>query len=217
MKKFIFSLLAAATLAAPALAQDKLTLTPLKEMPAGVYQLDPTHASLTWQVKHLGLSNYTARFAKFDATLDFNPTALAQSQVTATIDPTSIRTDYPNAATKDFDAELAHGAPWFNAKQFPEIKFVSTQLVLQDGHTGRLTGDLTLLGVTKPVTLTVRFNGGLANAPFSKKPTLGFSASGSLKRTEWGFNHLVPLVGETVNLNIEAEFIHAGTPTPAQP
>ena len=210
MKNFILSLLLAASLATPALAQDKLVMTPLHEMPAGTYQLDPTHASLTWQVKHLGLSNYTARFTGLQATLDFNPKNLSQSTVVATINPASIRTDYPHAATKDFDAILAQGETWFNAGKFPEIKFVSTKLVLQDGHTGRLTGDLTLLGVTKPVTLTVRFNGGLAVAPFSKQPTLGFSASGSLNRADWGLNHLIPLVGDTVQINLEAEFVQAG-------
>ena len=73
-------------------------------VPSGTYQLDPTHASMVWKVKHLGLSNYTARFNRFDATITLdaeNPTA---STVTATVDPASIDTDYPLAEQKDFNA-----------------------------------------------------------------------------------------------------------------
>ena len=69
--------------------------TPYNEMPAGVYNLDETHAQLVWQVSHLGLSNYTARFTDFDADLIFDPEKPENSQLIATIDPTSIKTDFP--------------------------------------------------------------------------------------------------------------------------
>jgi polyisoprenoid-binding protein YceI len=73
------------------------------DVPAGTYKVDPTHASLTWKVSHLGLSNYTARFTKLTAELSFDPANRGQSKISVTVDPNSIRTDYPFADKKDFD------------------------------------------------------------------------------------------------------------------
>ncbi|MEL7048237.1 MAG: YceI family protein, partial [Pseudomonadota bacterium] len=121
------------------------------DVPAGTYKLDATHASLTWKVSHLGLSNYTARFSKFDATLDFDPAKMDQSKLTVTIDPKSIKTDYPLAATKDFDKKLAEDPEYFNANAHPEITFVSTAVEMTGEKTAKVSGDLTLLGVTKEI------------------------------------------------------------------
>lgn len=180
--------------------------TPYNEMPAGVYNLDETHAQLIWKVSHLGLSNYTARFTSFDADLTFDPANLENSSLTATIDPTSIKTDYPYPEKKDFDKKLVEGKEWFNATEFPEIKFESKELTVTGENTGTMMGHLTFLGVTKPVTLDITFNGAMASQPFSSKPTLGFSATGSLKRSEWGMGTYVPNIGDEVQIMIEAEF-----------
>ena len=188
---------------APALASET---TPFAQLPAGVYQLDKTHASLTWRVMHMGLAKYTARFADFDATLTLDPANPARSSVTAVVNPASVRTDYPHKDKKDFDAKLANGADWFNAGQFPEIKFNSTNLEVTGDNTGKLTGDLTFLGVTKPVTLDVVFNGGYAQHHMSGKPAVGFSATGTLNRSAWGFDTYVPHIADEVELLIEVEF-----------
>ena len=177
-----------------------------QDMPAGVYQLDKTHASLTWKVSHLGLSNYTARFTRFDAEVDFKPQAPENSKVTVTIDPTSIKTDYPYPEEKDFDKKLVEKAEWFNAAKFPEIKFTSSRIEMTGENTAVMTGNLTFLGVTKPVSFNVTFNGAMEQQPFSQKPTLGFSATGSLKRSEWGMATYVPNIGDEVMLLIEVEF-----------
>ena len=177
-----------------------------QDMPAGLYQLDKTHASLTWKVSHLGLSNYTARFTRFDAEIDFKPQAPENSRVMVTIDPTSIETDYPYPEKKDFDKKLVQKAEWFNATKFPEIKFTSTAIEMTGENTAIMTGDLTFLGVTKSLSFSVTFNGAMKKQPFSKKPTLGFSATGSLKRSEWGMATYVPNIGDGVMLLIEAEF-----------
>ena len=177
-----------------------------QDMPAGLYRLDKTHASLTWKVSHLGLSNYTARFTRFDAEIDFKPQAPENSRVMVTIDPTSIETDYPYPEKKDFDKKLVQKAEWFNATKFPEIKFTSTAIEMTGENTAIMTGDLTFLGVTKPLSFSVTFNGAMKKQPFSKKPTLGFSATGSLKRSEWGMATYVPNIGDGVMLLIEAEF-----------
>lgn len=180
--------------------------TPLSEMPAGEYVLDKTHASLTWKVSHLGLSNYTARFTDFDATIQLDPKAPAKSTVTASINPTSIETDYPHPETKDFDKKLVEDKAWFNAGKFPKISFASTALESTGDNTGKMTGDLTFLGVTKPITLDVTFNKAMAKQPFSQLPALGFSATGTLKRSSWGMETYIPNIGDEVKIIIEAEF-----------
>lgn len=187
----------------------KADTTDISTLPSGFYKMDPTHASLTWKVNHMGLSNYTARFTKFDIDLMVDTQDITKSQVKATIDPTSIRTDYPNAAEKDFDKKLSQDSGWFNAEQYPEITFSSATIEKTGDNTGTLTGDLTFLGVTKPVTMDVTLNGVLGNHPFANKPAIGFSASGSIKRSDFGMGTYIPTVGDEVSFVIEAEFIYA--------
>lgn len=183
-----------------------LALDSYQNLPEGNYQLDKTHASLVWKVSHLGLSNYTARFTKFDASIDFNPEDITQSQVTATIDPLSIETDFPYPEEKDFDKKLSTGEDWFNGLNFRVIRFTSTKIEMTGDNTGVMTGDLTLLGITQPVDINFTLNGALAFQPFSKKPTLGFSAQTTLLRSNWGMDIYVPNIGDEVTVLIEAEF-----------
>lgn len=180
-------------------------MTPVKDMPAGVYTLDDSHTSVTWKVSHLGLSNYTARFTKATAELTFDPAAPEKSALVATVDPLSIRTDYPGAAEKDFDKELATGGTWFNAASFPEIKFVSDKIEITGEKTGKVRGSLTMLGVTKPMTLDVTMNGAVLAKPFGNIPALGFSAKGVIKRSDWGMTNYVPNIGDDVEILIETE------------
>lgn len=175
------------------------------DIPSGTYALDKGHASVTWKVMHLGLSNYTARFADMDATLELDAAAPEKSTVSVTINPASVRTDYPFTDKEDFDKKLSEGADWFNSTVFPTITFASTKLEQLTPTTGKLTGDLTLLGVTKPVTLDVILNGAKEH-PFSKKPSVGVSASGMIKRSDWGFSNAIPMIGDEVQLLIEVEF-----------
>lgn len=184
-----------------ALAQSEYT-----KMPAGIYALDKSHASLTWKVSHMGLSNYTARFTDFDAALTFNPKHPEQSKLLVTIDPTSVKTDFPDVQKMDFDKELSTGEGWFNAGNFPQIKFVSASIERKEGNTGIMHGNLTFLGVTKPVALNVRFNAAMLEHPMNQKPTLGFSATGKIKRSDFGMETYLPNIGDNVTLLIEAEF-----------
>jgi polyisoprenoid-binding protein YceI len=181
--------------------------TPYNQMPAGEYELDENHASLTWKVSHLGLSNYTARFTDFDAEFTFDPQNPAASVVTAEIDPMSIETDYHDNGDVDFNKKLATDPAWFNAENFPDIKFKSTSLEMTEDSTGVLKGDLEFLGVTKPVELDVTLNGAMLENPFSKKAVMGFSAKGSIKRSDWGMNSYLPDIGDAVEILIEAEFV----------
>lgn len=189
-------------IAAPVIAQDLAA-------PSGAYKLDPTHASITWQVKHMGLSNYTARFTKFDIELNLDVETPANSTVTATVDPTSVRTDYPLADQKDFDAEVA-GEKFLKAGEFPQITFTSTAVEVTGDTTATITGDLTMSGVTQTVTLDAVLNGSLASHPFAKVPAVGFSATGVLDRTAFGVEFLAPqIVAPEVSFMIEAEFVKA--------
>ncbi len=199
---FSNSLLAAGALlaafaAAPASAQQI-------GVPAGTYAADPGHTNVLWTVSHFGVSNYIGRFNTVAATLTLDPADPTKSQLTATIDPASVDTSYQG--DKDFDAEIA--SPMFlDAGQFGEIKFVSTKIETTGADTGTVTGDLTFHGVTKPVTLDVKMNAALNPHPMSQKPTVGFSATGTVKRSEFGVAALAGPIGDDVKLTIETEFV----------
>lgn len=201
MTKFAtLAVLAAVLATSPAVAQIAT------EAPAGTFKLDPTHASVHWKVNHLGLSNYTGRFTRMDATLVFDPAKPEQATLEATVDPASIRTDYPAPDKHDFDKTLSTDAKWFNAGASPSISFKSSSIKMTGPKTADVAGELALLGVKKPVTLKATFNGGMKEHPFAKKPAVGFSAVGTLKRSDFGMGYLVPNVGDEVQIIIEAEF-----------
>lgn len=175
-------------------------------VPAGTYVADKTHTNVLWSVKHFGLSNYIGRFDNIDAKLELDPAAPAKSKLTVTIDPKSVDTN-DAAVGKDFNAEI-YGEKFFDAAKFDKITFVSTEVTTTGNDTGTIKGDLTFHGVTKPVTLNVKMNGALNPHPMTKKAALGFSATGTIKRSEFGVNYLVgPVVSDDVNLTIETEFV----------
>ncbi len=201
MIRTVLIVLAACVMAVGSARADKL------DVPTGVYTLDPAHASLTWKVSHLGLSNYTARFTKMNADLAFDPAKPENSTLKVSVDPKSIRTDYPFADEKNFDKNLSMGEEWFNAGKYPEIIFTSTKVAMTGPKTAKVTGDLTLLGVSKPVVIDVTLNNALREQPFAKKPAVGFSGTTMIKRSEFGLSKYVPMIGDDVQIIIEAEFL----------
>jgi len=172
--------------------------------PTGNYKLDPTHASVTWSLSHAGLSNYTARFDDISGALNFDSDTPQNSTVEIHIDPKSVNTGLPK-----FDEEIATSGNYFDADSYPEIRFVSKSITLTGEATGQITGDLTLKGITKPVTLDVIFNG--AGKSFGNPgKTLGFSATTKLLRSDYNIGHLVAFgIGDEVTLRIETEFNEA--------
>jgi len=175
----------------------------LLSLPAGQYQLAKDHGSLLFRVKHLGLSWYTVRLAVFDATLDFDPANPAASKITAIVDPASMRTEHPT--DKDWDARI--GRDILKDASFPQATFASTHIDVTGANTGRVTGDLTLMGVTRPVTLDVIYNGGMNNAAlYGGRAAVGFSARGAFNRSDFGSTIYSQFVGDEVQLIIEAEF-----------
>lgn len=181
------------------------------DVPAGKYRLDPYHASLIFRVDHLGFSMYTARFTRLDAELDFDPADPAAATVTATVDARSIETDYPFPEELDFDAQL-RGPDWLDAEAHPQITFRSKKVVLTGPNRARIDGELTLRGVTRPLALDATFNGGYAGHPMDPAARIGFSATGSLRRSDYGMTYGIPEpgskmgVGDEVEIIIEAEF-----------
>jgi polyisoprenoid-binding protein YceI len=201
MRKFLIAAAAFAALSAPAPA--------LAQAPAGTYAVDKTHASVTWKGLHQGLSWYVARFTNFDIAVDFNEADVSKSKVTATIDPKSVETDFaktkPAGRNEDFNAELASGDRFFNAGKFPQITFKSTAISKTGDKTGKMTGDLTFLGVTKPVTLDVTYVGNRAD-PRTQKHKIGFMATGTLKKTDFGLAAGGP-IADDIKIEINAELV----------
>jgi polyisoprenoid-binding protein YceI len=214
MKYALISLMALLAACAPRPHPESLA----SDIPSGTYTMDRAHASLLFRVNHMGFSHYTARFKHFEATLTFDPKNPTASQVTATIDPRSLETDYPNPKKINFNAEL-QGKSWLDAKQFPAISFRSTRVELTGKNSARITGDFTLHGITKPVALSATFNGGYAGNPMDPAGSrVGFSAHGSFKRSDFGIGFGIPApgsnmgVGNEVEVIIEAEFTRPTSP-----
>lgn len=185
-------------------------------VPAGDYVVDPTHASVTFKLQHLGLSYYTLRFKTYDATVAFDPANIAASKVTASIKPSDLVVGYPadyvknhpGTKFKSWEDDLANSTNFLDAAKFPAITFTSTSVEPSGERTAKVTGDLTLKGVTKPVTLDVTFSGETASHFFAKVPAVGFSAKGTFKRSDFGFDYLLPaVVGDDVQVEIEGDFI----------
>jgi polyisoprenoid-binding protein YceI len=174
--------------------------------PAGLYKLDKPHTSLTFRVDHIGMSHFTARFTKLDGTLQFDPAHPEASVVRVDIDPASARADYADDKF-NFDT-LLRSKELLDAAQFPKMSFASTKVELTGPDTARVTGDLTFRGVTKPVVLETKFNGGYApNSMDPEGARIGFSAHGTLSRTAFGFGYGVPPKGSTMGVGDEVEVI----------
>ncbi len=187
-----------ANLASQVLPSNNQTVDAAKLRP-GAYVLAKDHAALLFEVNHLGFTGYIGRFNDFSATLDFDSARPTESRLEVTVAPASVDTN--NAV---LEGKLREPG-FFDAARFPSARFVSTGIVITSATTGKVTGNLTLRDITKPVTLDVIFNGGAQNA-FSGKYTLGFSGTAKFSRREFGLNAWAPAVGDEVTLTLRAEF-----------
>jgi len=183
------------------LAQAAGVSTDPKQAPAGAYQIEPRHTVVLFAIPHLGLTDYYGRFEKTSGTLNFTPGAPEKSAVSVTIDTSSV-----NVPNSELMGELA-SADVFDAAKFPQATFTSTSLERTGPASGKMTGDLTIHGVTKPVTFEVTFNGGAAS-PMGPGYNLGFHATAMIKRSDFGLDKMrwTGFVGDDVKLIIEALF-----------
>lgn len=172
-----------------------------EKVAAGAYKMDTQHGYVTFSYSHFGLSNPQISFKTVDANIMLDPADPTASAVNVTIAADSIDSD-----VDVFNGHL-NSENWFNTAEYPEITFVSTGLTQNedDGDKGTLTGDLTIKGITKPVTLDVTLLAAMEH-PLSKKDTLGIQATGSVLRSDFDLGAYAPAVSDEVTITISGEF-----------
>lgn len=164
---------------------------------AETFTLDPQHTYVLWHIKHLGFSNQAGKWYA-SGTLILDKDKPSNSKVNATIQVADIITGIP-----ELDKHLK-GKLFFDVTQFPTATFVSDSIDVTGADEAKVHGMLTLHGISKPVTLDVKLNQTGVN-PITDKMTAGFSATTTIKRSDFGINTLLPALSDEVKLEIEAE------------
>ncbi|HEU4650884.1 MAG TPA: YceI family protein [Croceibacterium sp.] len=212
MRKWTLTLAAAAGLAALSIgslhAQGGPPRLPgqmdASRVQAGTYKSDKNHSLVGWRVNHFGFNDYFGIFGDVDATLTIDPANLAAAKVEASI-PIN-----PLVASQGLHDHLLRagqngGKPDFFGPNQEPAKFVSTAVQV-NGNKATITGDFTLNGITKPVTIQAEFTGaGNAMMP-PNKLTIGFEGTTTIKRSDWGISTFAPMVSDEVELNITTAF-----------
>ena len=171
------------------------------------YSFDKAHTQISFTVNHLGFSNSSGRFLDFDGALLIDRAEPAKSSVDVTIKTAGLEmNDGP------WNDHLK-GADFFNVEKFPAMTFKSTSVAVTGDNTADVTGDLTILGVTKPAVLKVVHNKSDKH-PFSGKMVAGFSATTAIKRSDFGMGYGLPAVGDDVAIHIEVEAVRDGDDQP---
>ncbi len=188
----------------------------LADVAAANYSLEKTHAFMTVKVGHNGgITQYRISFTDFDGDLAFDPADPETSRVSFTINPATVETNYPgdygaghpDSQWSSWNEDVSRDAKWLNSDAHSEITFVSTSASRAGDLSGTVTGDLTLLGVTRPVTLDVTYNG-VANPPwFEGRDVIGFDASTKLNRSDFGMAAYIPNIGDEVTVEFSGEFL----------
>ena len=167
------------------------------------YEFDKAHTQIIFAVNHLGFSNSHGKFLDFDGFFEFNRAEPERSKVEVTIKTDSIDMDH-----EKWDAHMKN-EDFFNVEKYPTMTFKSTNIELTGNKTAKITGDLTILETTKPVTLDVVFNKAAVHT-FNQKYVAGFSSTAKLKRSDFGMKYGLPLIGDEVSIIIEVEGIRQG-------
>ena len=171
---------------------------------SGSYALEPTHAEVMFGVGHFGYSTYYGQFPDASGTLKLDSANPAASQLDISVPTAGVWT-----ASAKLTDELK-SADWLDAAKYPAMTFHSTKITLTSPTTADVSGDLTLHGVTKPVTLKASFNRG-AVFPMNQKYMIGFEVTGSLKRSDFGVSKYVQFgLADEVKLIISAPFVKTG-------
>lgn len=171
---------------------------------AGTYSADPNHSLIGWEVSHFGFSDYFGIFGDVAGTLVIDPANPSAAKVDVTIPVANVTTASKGLTDHLLRAGKDGGKPDFFGPAPAPAHFVSTS-VKSEGTKAMITGDLTLNGVTKPVTLQAEFTGAGTN-PFNKKATVGFEAETAIKRSDFGINAYIPFVSDEVELDISVAF-----------
>jgi polyisoprenoid-binding protein YceI len=169
-----------------------------RNVQAGTYRIDANHTQVLWSVDHLGFSRLYGMVGGMSGRLVLDPARLGQA---------SLQVDIPLSGLTVTSAGFAshlQTADLFDVARYPTARFVSRTVRVR-GQEAAITGDLTLRGITRPLVLQARFYGAGAN-PMSRAQTIGFSARGQLKRSDFGLGYAAPAVSDTVDLEITAAF-----------
>ena len=162
------------------------------------YKIDPTHTIVLAQWNHFGFSNPSASFGNVEGTLVYDAADVARSSVEVTL---------PLSGLEGFSAkfnEHLRSADFFDAAKFPKATFKSTKVEAAGEGKLKVTGDLTVKDITRPVVLDVTLNKA-ADHPMTKAPTIGFDATTTLSRSEFGVGNYAPAVSDEVELRITTE------------
>ncbi|NTF44614.1 YceI family protein [Rhizobium rhizogenes] len=183
-KKFALALFAFSSLAAPAFAAD--------------YAIDPTHTHVAFKIDHVGFSHVLGYFATVAGTLSFDPANAGASKLNVTIQAESLNTNF---AQRDTDLK---GADWLDTAEFSTITYVGKTFTKTDDTHGTIAGDLTIRGVAKPVTLNVTLNK-IGVHPMTKDEAVGFDATATFKRSDFGIKTYLPYIGDDITVDISTE------------
>ena len=201
----IITIAALALLATTATAQVPGSPNPAA-ISGGTYSADPDHTLVVWTLDHLGFTPYTGMFGDITGTLSFDPRNPNAAKVDVTIPVAKVTTASAGLTQHLLRPGKEGGKPDFFGPTPANARFVSTKLVTS-GQTAKLTGDFTFNGITRPVTLDVTFYGaGRAPAMMGGKENIGFRATGTIKRSDFGLGFALPIVGDEVKLDIAAAF-----------
>jgi polyisoprenoid-binding protein YceI len=172
---------------------------------AGTYTADAGHTLVQWKVNHFGFSDYFGLFGDVKGTLVLDPANIDASKVDVTIPVSKVVTASAGLTGHLLRDGQGDAAPDFFGSAPADAHFVSTQVRKTGDNQALITGDLTLNGVTKPVSIMAEFTGA-GKHPFNQKETVGFKGWGRIKRSDFGINYGLQVVTDTVDLEISAAF-----------
>lgn len=173
------------------------------------YTLDKPHTQIVFMANHLGFSRSIGKFTDYSGSFTFDRGQPENSHVEVTINTNSL-----DLADLKWNEHLK-GPDFFNVEKFPAMTFKSTDIKILSDTTADITGDLTLLGVTKPVTLRTTYNKS-DKFPFGERYVSGFSAHAALKRSDFGMTYGLPAIGDDIDLMIEVEGVREESPSMEQ-
>ncbi len=174
-----------------------LTAVPAFAAPK-TYDIETPHTQIIFSVNHLGFSHSYGKFLEHDGTIVFDAENPAASSVNITIKTASVEMN-----DQKWNDHLKN-ADFFDAAKFPDMTFKSTKIDVTRKDTAKITGDLTIKGVTKPVVLDTKLNKA-GKHPMSGKEGAGFSATTAIKRSDFGIAYGLPAVGDEVKIALEVE------------
>ncbi|MEM9196745.1 MAG: YceI family protein [Pseudomonadota bacterium] len=174
---------------------------PLRAEP---YVVDPDHTAITFQMNHLGFSNFFGRFSDYEFDIEFDPTDIEATRVRVDIATASIDT-----GSETRDGHVRKFPDLLNVEAFPVMTFVSTNVVLTSAETARMTGDLTIRDVTLPITFDVRLNARGVTPLSQGREVIGLTATGVVDRVAFNMDFAAPAVTGEIPVRVDIEMMPA--------